>query len=510
MSIDRSLSIFAGIAAGISTIFILGDSTLSLFAGGFVGVISMLIFDYMMADEERRITVNALYQMEASNIDKFLITHTEGHFRLSRSKPAQKTAYAIVYPYDKASDKQGRTKLIQDCLSDLSEMVSHNRKHKYGLDSENDPTKKTRVSLDADNHVLIVPRVDPDPLRWHERKQHWKPKEYHAIVGRLLLGTELHNAEIDLSSDTQFSMLIGGSTGSGKTMLIRNLLLSAAHGTAPDKLHYMFVDIGGKGFQEFKSLPHTRTYATTDMDALALLRWAEKQMTGADNTHDHRTVIIIDELQRLTQHESMAEEFKRLLRMIASMGRGYGINIIIATQQPAASVVPTFIRDNCVLRIAGRCARNAQSAMILGDRDYRGASLSGSGSFVLEDASGRTFVFNSFLIDNVQDAIGEVIAHWYRNEIASHSVQHATHNARLDIPLALLQVFDEYADHDKLRLRYGGMSAAVAALNGGESVPGGRLYNELSAEVNGYLQQYFDEFSKTQDSDEKIIRLRAG
>lgn len=157
---------------------------------------------------------------------------------------------------------------------------------------------------------------------------------------------------LDLDSPQQFSILIGGQSGCGESTLLDGLILNACMAASPRELEVIIIDIGQKHFGQFKKLPHCTTFIATLDGALAVLQQIEDALIGPENQYRERTLVVIDEIQRLTRCDDSraATEFKRLLANIASMGRAYGYSLVLSTQKLMASVVPTLIRDNCVVR----------------------------------------------------------------------------------------------------------------------------------------------------------------
>ena len=190
---------------------------------------------------------------------------------------------------------------------------------------------------------------------------------------------------LDLERDGPHA-LVGGTTGSGKSELLRSLIAALAANADPRQLTFLLMDFkGGAAFDACARLPHT-VGMVTDLDeelveralrALeAELQYRERLLrsVGADNLrayhereHDEplpRLVVVIDEFAK------MARELPELLSAlvdVAQRGRTLGVHLILATQRPAG-VVNDHIRTNTNLRIALRVQDAADSIDVIGDR----------------------------------------------------------------------------------------------------------------------------------------------
>ena len=189
--------------------------------------------------------------------------------------------------------------------------------------------------------------------------------------------------------------LIGGTTGSGKSELLRSLVAGMAALIDPAHLVFVLVDYkGGSAFDECARLPHT-VGMVTDLDehlgerALcslqAELRAREQLLrkAGASDLSDYlragspfgpmpRLVVVIDEFATLATELG---DFLGALVGIAQRGRSLGVHLILATQRPSGAVSAS-IKANTNLRIALRVQDAADSIDIIDQKDA--AAIKGS------------------------------------------------------------------------------------------------------------------------------------
>jgi S-DNA-T family DNA segregation ATPase FtsK/SpoIIIE len=225
----------------------------------------------------------------------------------------------------------------------------------------------------------------------------------------------------DISGDLVINLnriphiLIGGSTGSGKTLLLKLLLMQSLQKGA---IVYIADLKGGVDFskvwQEKCSMAfdaetvikvlnditnelENRKAALNDADCANIRQYNNE--IGYKYPH---IIFACDEIAELldktgldkTQKEQTAT-IERLLSLIARQGRAFGIHLILATQRPDANVLPGQIKNNIDCRICGR-ADNVLSQIIL-DNTSAAEQIpkDAQGRFITQDGH----LFQAYLFD---------------------------------------------------------------------------------------------------------------
>ncbi len=235
----------------------------------------------------------------------------------------------------------------------------------------------------------------------------------------LSLGKDI-NGKINIGKlDSMPHLLVAGSTGSGKSVLINSLVMSILYTSTPDQVRFIMVDPKTVELGLYADIPHLLTPVITDMKkASNALKNATREMEqrlkllaeyGVRNIDQFNRkmerlraqreegspelppdlpyiVIIIDELADLMMVEG--RQVEESITRLAQMARAAGIHLILATQRPSVDVITGLIKANIPARISFRLATRVDSRTIL---DSMGAeSLLGCGDMLfLPPGSGR-------------------------------------------------------------------------------------------------------------------------
>ena len=197
-------------------------------------------------------------------------------------------------------------------------------------------------------------------------------------------------------------LLVAGTTGSGKSVMLNALLTSLLLATDPRQVKMVLVDPKRVELTHFARIPHLITPVVTDVKKAAnALAWAVSEMerryevlekTGARSLEGYNArsevpmpyvVIVIDELADLMMQAAARVE-DAVIR-IAQKARAVGIHLVVATQRPSVDVITGMIKANIPSRIAFAVSSQVDSRVIL---DSVGAeALLGMGDMLFKPVS---------------------------------------------------------------------------------------------------------------------------
>ncbi len=189
--------------------------------------------------------------------------------------------------------------------------------------------------------------------------------------------------DIDLVRDGPHG-LIAGTTGAGKSELLRSLVAGMAAATSPRYLTFVLIDYkGGATFDACAALPHVVGMVTDLDDQLAdrALRSLQAELRRREAVlRDHgvadlselraqapsvvlpRLVVVIDEFAALVAEQPT---FLHALVGVAQRGRSLGVHLLLATQRPSG-VITDDIRANTNLRLALRLQDTTDAIDVVG------------------------------------------------------------------------------------------------------------------------------------------------
>ena len=260
--------------------------------------------------------------------------------------------------------------------------------------------------------VYAVPAGDdlPEVLKWKD--------SYLSLDSFVLVLGESYTGPVTVNLTHIPHILLGGSTGSGKSVLLQLLLMQALRKGA----EVYIADF--KGGVDFPKVWHEKCrmcFTEEDLcDTLDRLveelerRKSALKALGCPNIDAYneiaerplqRLIFACDEVAEVLDKTGRSKEDKELLAQIenrlstiARLGRAFGIHLILATQRPDANIIPGQIKNNMDFRVCGR-ADSVLSQIILDNtsaaeqipKDARGRFITGDG-----------IVFQGYLFDEGQ------------------------------------------------------------------------------------------------------------
>ncbi len=274
-------------------------------------------------------------------------------------------------------------------------------------------------------------------------------------------------------------MLVAGTTGSGKSVVIHDFVVSLLYRTGPDRLRFIMVDPKRVELTLYNSIPHLLTPVITDAKkAIVALKWLAKEMDRRYNVLEtervrdiasyHENVVapaiekgveegkpmpeampyivlIIDELADIMQ--SYPRELEAGIVRLAQMSRAVGIHLILSTQRPSVKVITGLIKANIPTRVAFQVASQIDSRTIL---DTGGAEkLLGAGDmlFLSGEMSKPRRIQTPFITEGEVKKVVSFVAK--NNDAPLSSLDFSDGAVQKGEPNSIFSAMEEGVDDDK-------------------------------------------------------------
>lgn len=280
-------------------------------------------------------------------------------------------------------------------------------------------------------------------------RQILESEEFASAQSRLVLplGKDV-SGRIKVSAlETMPHLLVAGSTGSGKSVMLNSMIMSILYKSTPDEVRMIMIDPKRVELGIYEGIPHLLTPVITDprkaTNALrnAVLEMerrlkllASRQVRNIDQYNkkvrqlaaEPRSLFVEDEAQEpddlrplpyilllideladlmMLERNNVEESVARL----AQMARAVGMHLVLATQRPSVDVITGLIKANFPARISFRVATRVDSRTIL---DVMGAEhLLGKGDMlVLPPGSSRLVRMHGAFVTEAE--INSVVDFW--------------------------------------------------------------------------------------------------
>lgn len=240
-----------------------------------------------------------------------------------------------------------------------------------------------RIARQGDRLALEVPRPDAEPvylLGLMRGLQTIPP--YTACLGIAEDGRPLLAR---LSSPEAPHILVAGTTGSGKTELIRSIVLSLALTHRQSQLQIALIDPKSRGLTPLAGLRHLLAPLAVDEEsALALLQRLVLEMERRDLAHisSPRILIVVDEMLDLLDTKAGAKPLEAALTRLTQRGREAGLHVIAGAQKPSTAVLGPLLKANFPVRLVGRVTSVEDARVATGQSGSGAEKLVGRGDFV--------------------------------------------------------------------------------------------------------------------------------
>ena len=284
-----------------------------------------------------------------------------------------------------------------------------------------------------DNKFTIPKEIGSDSIRVVESDdgvvsievglpfERWKDLSYHDVMFDVFYSSGKTETE-DMSLPVIFGkmsngeivtrdlarlphLLIGGLTGSGKSVFLNSLICSLVQNHSPEQVRFVLMDPKRVEFGMYAKLPHLYSSIVHEPEqGVSTLKDVEAEMDrrldffrlkGWRNIADFYSanaearmpylVVVVDEFSDFIVGSDGA--FESTASRIAAIGRSAGVHLVIATSRPDAKIASGCLKANIPGRLAFRVCQKVDLRTLLDE--YGAEELLGRGDALLKDSNGE-------------------------------------------------------------------------------------------------------------------------
>lgn len=253
--------------------------------------------------------------------------------------------------------------------------------------------------------VISIARPEREVVKLDDVWSRWQPQATDTCNSKLAIGVrESDGAILFLEPETRHAphTLIAGSTGSGKSVLMQNILLAIGKTNTPAQAEVVLIDPKlGVDYFAFDDMPHMREPTITNIErSLVVLSGLVEEMERRYRQFKSVRVANLNAFNRRVPEQDrlpivwlihdefsewmMVDEYKTAVSSIVSRlgvkARAAGIYLVFAAQRPDANVMPMQLRANLGNRLILRVDSVGTSEIALGESG--GEQLLGRGHMI--------------------------------------------------------------------------------------------------------------------------------
>lgn len=312
---------------------------------------------------------------------------------------------------------------------------------------------------------IEVPNLDRETIFFREMIE---SPEYHNSASPLTigLGKTITGEPYVTRLDEMPHLLIGGATGTGKSVALNTMICSMLFKSPPDTTKLILVDPKQVELSLYEGIPHLLTPVISHpKKAATALRWACEEMEiryrklasqGVRNISQYNQVVnelnsapieeeeeaeqlepmpyivvVIDELADLMMVASA--DVEESICRLAQKARAVGIHLIIATQRPSVDILTGVIKANFPCRISFGVFSKVDSRVILDS--YGAEDLLGKGDMLfMPPGSSRLSRLHGSLINEKE--IKRLVNHLKRIDVPEYDDDIITMQEESDSPVS--------------------------------------------------------------------------
>ena len=284
--------------------------------------------------------------------------------------------------------------IVPESKEDLKKLLKNRKYLNYYLKSE--------IIQEDNNFIIEYTKEKKDVLYLHDIIENNNKNNININIGK-----DTKNNIINMNIEKLPHLLIGGTTGSGKSVFINSLITSLIYNYTSEKIKLFLIDPKRTELKQFENISHLYFNITNDIKETNLLldflikemreRYVLLEKNNCKNIQEYNKkaskkipfyICIIDELADLMLQDKKNTETK--ICKIAQLSRACGIHLIIATQRPSTDIITGLIKSNFPSRLCFKVASVYDSRTILDTKG--GEQLQGNGEAIYKNVNSTNYI----------------------------------------------------------------------------------------------------------------------
>lgn len=257
--------------------------------------------------------------------------------------------------------------------------------------------------------------LETTPLLWEKVEAVKSVKPFQAIVGRNYEAEEPYTEILDYNDESVAHVLVSGGSGSGKSVMLINLILSLAWSTPPDKILFIILDTKmGPTIKPLAGLPNVILCSEVDecIAAVSAVQ-AELERRKREGKGDTKVFLILEELADMMIATDDPDALWKPLIRLSCTSREFGLHMIACTQYANVKTVVAEFRTNFLTRLGGQFATDGEGSVATGRQDLKCSMLPGKGAFYFVHQLKVARIQTMFLKgDALAKVIADIAAKW--------------------------------------------------------------------------------------------------
>ncbi|MBP2214777.1 MULTISPECIES: FtsK/SpoIIIE domain-containing protein [Rhodococcus] len=306
----------------------------------------------------------------------------------------------------------------------LADLLAHIERQMHAAANVQVDPAKVYALAQAEAHRAAAKGTRPDQVIAdpHNPKTWWSDHSANAAVSRFGRMGASNVAELRIDSGDFPGALVGGRTGSGKSVLLHSLILGWAMQYPPEELEFYLIDFKeGVEFKPYAAglLPHARIVAIeTNRDfGISVLESLDEEIEkrgelfkavggGEVNFGTYRSqsgeqlpriILVIDEFHMMLEEEDEASrKAAALIERVIRQGRAFGVHAVLASQSVSGSAQKIRVALDQIKTRLVLSSSSKDSELLLADGNVDAQLLDKPGEGIINTKGGVRDANNRF------------------------------------------------------------------------------------------------------------------